>query len=222
MKDGPDISRIAALIGDPARAAMLTALMDGAALTPTELSAEAGITKQTASSHIAKLEAAGLTTREVQGRHHYVRLADGDVASALEALMTVADRRGGRRTRPGPSDPALRHARVCYDHLAGERGVQLYDQMRTRGWIGDGPELTATGTQAMFDFGIDLDALKGKRRPLCRACLDWSVRRHHLGGAVGQALLDRFAHLGWLKREPNSRVITFTAQGATAFDAFIG
>ncbi|MBB5515550.1 DNA-binding transcriptional ArsR family regulator [Rubricella aquisinus] len=221
MKDGPDIARIAALIGDPARAAMLTALMDGAALTPTELAAEAGVTKQTASAHIAKLEAAGLTAREVQGRHHYLRLADGDVATVLEALMTVAERRGGRRTRPGPADPALRYARVCYDHLAGAQGVALYDHMQRKGWIADGPVLTDTGARAFEDLGVDIAALRAKRRPVCRACLDWSVRRHHLGGGLGQAVLTRFEEMGWVRRAAASRVITFTPTGKTAFAAFL-
>ena len=143
MKEGPDIAQTAALIGDPARANMLVALMDGHALTATELAHEAGVTKQTASSHLARLTDGGLLVREVQGRHHYFRLNGPDVGAVLEALMGVSAARLGPRTRPGPSDPALRHARVCYDHLAGEMGVQLYEHAQSSGWIsGDEHGLT--------------------------------------------------------------------------------
>src|SRR5262245_49467163 len=126
MKDGPNIAALAALIGDPARANMLTALMGGQALTTSELALEAGVTKQTASSHLAKLADARLVAIEAQGRHRYYRLAGRHVASLLEQLMGVAARIGPTRARPGPKEPALRHARVCYDHLAGDLGVALY------------------------------------------------------------------------------------------------
>ena len=130
MKAGPDIAMVASLVGDPARANMLTALMTGRALTASELAQEAGITPQTASSHLAKLEAGGLIEPEKQGRHRYYRLTDPDVAGVLEGLAGLAARAGHMRVRTGPKDPALRRARICYDHLAGDLGVQMLDSMR--------------------------------------------------------------------------------------------
>lgn len=221
MKDGPDISRIAALVGDPARANMLTALIDGGALTATELAMEAGVTKQTASAHLAQLAQAELITRAVQGRHHYFRLAGPEVAALLEALMGVAELRGGKRTRTGPRDPEMRRARVCYDHLAGELGVYMHDRMINLGWIAsaesDSIALTDSGRNALTGFGIDMRTLDKKRRPLCRPCLDWSMRRHHLAGSVSAALLDRFIALQWMSRANDSRIIRASAAGEAAF-----
>ena len=220
MKDGPVIAAVAALLGDPARANMLTALMDGRALTASELAGEAGVGLPTASGHLAKLEAGGLVAVEKQGRHRYFRLSGSDVAAVLEGLMGLAERTGAVRTRPGPKEPALRLARLCYDHLAGERGVALLDGLRRRGVLAehDG-ELapTSAGRQFFCDFGIDLAPLSGKRRPLCRACLDWSERRHHLAGSLGAALLTRMAELSWLKVGETGRVVAFTPAGERAF-----
>ncbi|MEL7454334.1 MAG: winged helix-turn-helix domain-containing protein, partial [Pseudomonadota bacterium] len=129
MKEGPDIALFGALIGDPARANILTALMSGKALTATELAGEAGVTIQTASSHLKKMEDAGLLRQRKQGRHRYFALADDDVSHVLESLMGLAAKRGLLRTRPGPKDAALRKARVCYNHLAGDMGVALYENM---------------------------------------------------------------------------------------------
>lgn len=224
MKEGPNIAQTAALIGDPARANMLLALMDGHALTATELAPEAGVTKQTASSHLARLTDGGLLTREVQGRHHYFRLNGPDVGAVLEALMGVSAARTGPRTRPGPRDPALRQARVCYDHLAGEAGVQLYEHAVDSGWIiGDENELTLTdaGRAEFSRFDIDYKSLEGVRRPMCRACMDWSMRRHHLAGGLGKALLQAFFNKGWARRRPESRVISFTPQGQKAFQGWL-
>jgi hypothetical protein len=163
------------------------------------------------------LREAGLLAVEAQGRHRYFRLADEDVARLLESLMNVAFRAGALRLRSSPREPALRHARVCYDHLAGTTGVALYEQLLRRGALSADPgavRLTAAGRLLMQDLGIDLEALERKRRPLCRSCLDWSERRHHLSGALGTALLARFQALGWAMRAPDSRVLTFTADGA--------
>src|SRR6201999_3245378 len=132
MKSGPDISMVAALVGDPARSNMLTALMTGRALTASELAQEAGVTLQTASSHLAKLEAGGLIELEKQGRHRYYRLTGPDVADVLEGLQGIAARAGHMRVRTGPKDPALRRARICYDHLAGDLGVQMLDSMKSQ------------------------------------------------------------------------------------------
>src|SRR5512144_382875 len=150
MKAGPDISMVAALVGDPARANMLTALMSGRALTASELAQEAGITPQTASSHLAKLEAGGLIEPEKQGRHRYYRLTGSDVAQVLEGLAGLAARAGHMRVRTGPKDPALRRARICYDHLAGDLGVQMLDSLRKQRLVRQKKqdiELTAEGVR---------------------------------------------------------------------------
>ena len=222
MREDPDIARIGALIGDPARANMLTALMSGKALTATELAAEAGVTAQTASAHLSKLAEAGLTEGRKQGRHRYFTLADDEVGAVLEAVMGLAAKRGHLRTRTGPKDPALREARVCYNHLAGEIGVRLYDSMLASGGLqtsGEDILLTDKGDAFARDFGIDLDNLNTTRRPMCRPCLDWSARRTHLAGALGQALLTRITDLGWAKREPESRIIAFSTSGKKAFES---
>ena len=216
MKEGPDIAQLGALIGDPARANMLTALMAGGALTATEMAAEAGVTVQTASSHLKKLEAADLLIQRKQGRHRYFALADDEVGALLETMMGLAARRGLTRTRTGPKDPALRKARVCYNHLAGELGVALYDGLLKSGLLTeqDGePVLSPAGRDWMDGFGIDMAALENQRRPVCRSCLDWSARRTHLAGSLGQGLLSRFEELGWAAREPGSRVVRFTPAG---------
>ena len=225
MKDGPKIAGVAALIGDPARANMLTALMHGAALTASELALEAGVTKQTASAHLAKLADADLISVEVQGRHRYFRLADADVARLLESLMGVAARARALRTRPGPKEPALRHARVCYDHLAGDMGVALFDALVKARWLAqhDGEvTLTKRGREALAALDLDMDALETSTRPLCRACLDWSVRRSHLAGALGAGLLQHITAQGWARRRNGTRVMEFTSAGERAFRRTFG
>ena len=222
MKDGPDIARIAALIGDPARANMLTALMSGKALTATELAAEAGVTIQTASSHLSKLDAGGLLKPRKQGRHKYFSLADDDVARVLEGLMGLAAGAGHLRVRTGPRDGALRKARVCYNHLAGDKGTQMFDSLLARGFVrpeGGDLLLTEAGRSFAERLGVDVDALRSRKAPLCRECLDWSERRSHLAGSLGRAFMSRFEELGWARREEGSRVVRFTAPGERAFDA---
>lgn len=225
MKAGPNIALVASLVGDPARANMLTALMSGRALTASELAQEAGVTLQTTSSHLSKLEQGGLITQRKQGRHRYFRLSDDDVADVLEGLMGLAARAGHMRVRTGPKDPALRKARVCYNHLAGETGVQMLDSLTARGLIahkGDDLVLTKDGRAFMTDFGIDVDSLDTRRRPMCRSCLDWSARRSHLAGALGTALLDRIYALKWAKREEGTRVVQFSKAGERKFAAHFG
>jgi DNA-binding transcriptional ArsR family regulator len=219
MLDGPGIARIAALIGDPARAHALTALLGGQALTATELAEEAGVTPQTISAHLGKLVDAELLAVEQQGRHRYFRLAGHEVAHALESLMHVAARRGPARVRPGPREPALRRARVCYDHLAGDAGVGIYDGLVARRALRErGGEVTLTdaGRRLFAGLRIDPGALARERRPLCRACLDWSVRRHHLAGALGAALFARMVAQGWARRVKGSRAVDITPPGARA------
>ncbi|MBA7466068.1 MAG: metalloregulator ArsR/SmtB family transcription factor [Bradyrhizobium icense] len=228
MKSGPDISMIASLVGDPARANMLTALMSGRALTASELAQEAGITPQTASSHLAKLEAGGLIEPEKQGRHRYYRLTGSDVAQVLEGLAGLAARAGHMRVRTGPKDPALRRARICYDHLAGDLGVQMLDSLRKQRLVRqtkDAIELTGEGRRFFAEsLQIDADRLVHPRRPMCKACLDWSERRHHLAGTLGAAIMTRFTELNWAARDPTpgSRVVNFTRNGEKRFAALFG
>jgi DNA-binding transcriptional ArsR family regulator len=225
MKNSPSIVGIAALIGDQARATMLTALMGGEALTATELAAESSVTKQTASSHLAKLLDAGLVCVQAQGRHRYFQLAAPDVATLLESLMGVAHRTRAVGTRPGPRDPAMRKARVCYDHLAGALAVELYDAIVRQKLIrlsktadnADSIALTRKGNEFFESIGIDLNPIGRSRRPVCRPCLDWSVRRHHLAGVLGKAVLDYCYDRKWAKRTVGTRIVKFTQQGELAF-----
>jgi DNA-binding transcriptional ArsR family regulator len=219
MNDGPVIASIAALIGDPGRANMLTALMDGRALTASELGEAAGVTLQTASGHLSRLVESGLLAVRKQGRHRYFRLSGPDVAEALEALMGLAQRTGAVRVRTGPRDAALREARICYDHLAGERGVALLEALRRKKLV-EGEQdilLTAAGQAYFTELGVDFGRLQSARRPICRPCLDWSERRAHLGGALGAALLDLMTDRLWLRRE-EGRVLRFSPSGVREFE----
>ncbi|MEO3414434.1 winged helix-turn-helix domain-containing protein [Roseovarius sp. CAU 1744] len=221
MKDAPDISRIASLIGDPGRANILTALMTGKALTATELAGEAGVTLQTASAHLSKLHEGGLIRPRKEGRHKYFSLASEDVAHVLEALMGLAAGTGHLRHRPGPRDPELRHARICYNHLAGDMGTRAYDSMVARGFLrraNGGLLLTDEGLSFVAGLGIDLDALPPSRAPMCRDCLDWSERRSHLAGRLGRALLSHMQDHGWARRIEGTRVIRFSPSGRTNFN----
>lgn len=221
MKHGPDIARIAALIGDPARANILTALMSGKALTASELAGEAGVSASTASSHLGRLLEGGLVKEARQGRHKYFALAGEDVAQVLEVLMGFAAGQGHLRTRTGPKDAQLREPRVCYNHLAGARGIQLYDSLFARGFMmldGDDPRLTEAGEGFVRDLGVDFDHLVKSRAPVCRTCLDWSARRPHLAGSLGRALLKRFEMMGWAHRVRDTRIISFTSEGLRQFN----
>lgn len=223
MHEGPPLARIAALIGDPTRAQMLAALMGGQALTASELAATAGVTKPTASAHLAKLLDAGLLALQAQGRHRYYRLAGGEVAALLEGLMGLAFETG-QRVPTGPRDPALREARQCYDHLAGRLGVALHDGLVEHGLLAlaDGqPQLTPAGEAFCAGIGIDVDALRRTRRPLCRHCLDWSERRPHLGGALGAALLGWLVHSGGARRLKDSRALQVTPRGMQALQPLL-
>ena len=220
MRDGPDIARIASLVGDPARASMLTALLDGGALTASELAQEAGVTLPTASSHLSRLTQGGLLTLAAQGRHRYFSLAGPHVAAMLETIMGVAASVGPQRTRPGPREATMRQARICYDHLAGEHAVAMLDGFLARGilveaggGLGVGPE----GPGFFSCVGIDVSDLASRRRPVCRACLDWSVRRSHLAGSLGAAILDHVLERKWARRDAGSRAIHFTPPGRKAF-----
>lgn len=215
MGAGPSLARIAALIGDPARALMLTALMDGRSRTAGELALAAGVTPQTASAHLARLVDAQLLAIDKQGRHRYHRLGSSEVAHALEALMVVSAR-PLKLPRLGPTDAALRQARACYDHMAGEIAVGLVERWIGRGWIaGETREwrLTASGQRGFAALGIPLPD-GSLRRPALRPCLDWSERRPHLGGQLGAAILESLLARDWVRKSRGSRALLLTDEGA--------
>lgn len=219
------LAETAALVGDPARAGMLLALMDGRALTAGELARAAGITPQTASGHLAKLAAAGLLATQRQGRHRYHRLASPTVAQMLESIMEAGTGRRADACRTvvtGPRERAMRAARTCWDHLAGELGVALADSLVAHGRLDLSPEggaLTEAGAVFFQDFGLDLDdmARSPSGRAFCRPCLDWSERRLHVGGRLGAALAARCFALGWLRRCDGSRAVSVTEAGRRGF-----
>lgn len=207
------VAAVAAAMADPSRVKMLCALMDGRAWTATELSTVADVAPSTASGHLARLVEGRLITSLSQGRHRYYRLAGHDVAALVEQMMGLS---WSRITPPETTAPAsLRHARTCYDHLAGTIAVQIYDFMQAGGWLAaDGSALTLKGREAFLALGIALEA--NPRRKACCACLDWSERRFHLGGEAGAALLIHLEKKGWIQRVPGFREVTVTASGQRA------
>ena len=225
MISGAMIAEIAALAGDPARANILTALLDGRAMTATELAYAARVTPQTTSAHLAKLTDAGLITATPSGRHRYFRLASPKVAQMLESIVAVA---GDNRPRFRPLSrqaAQLRAARVCYDHLAGQLGVRIAEAMVARGYLvleDDGGRITEAGTRYLWELGIDTRIAGKGRRHLCRACLDWTERRPHIGGAIGAALAERWLALGWIVRAKDTRAVTVTPEGERGFREGLG
>ncbi len=212
------VSRIAAAIGEPARARMLYCLVDGHARTSTELATVADVSPSTASVHLSRLKTAHLVKVFVQGKHHYYSLEGPHVASVLEGLSVLA---GGSRDRFQANTPhRLRAARTCYDHIAGTLGVALHDRFKALGWLlteSNGNDkaytLTQPGTKAFEAVGIDLEAASALRRRFAYACLDWSERRPHLGGALGAALLKIALKRKWVMQDLDSRALTVTNLG---------
>ena len=227
MTSNTNFAEIAALAGDPARAGMLHALMDGRALTASELARVAGIAPQTASGHLTRMTTAGLLKVEKQGRHRYHRLASPGVARMMESIMQVASDMTPPRTRltVGPREVALRSARTCYDHLAGRLGVALTDALVAASYAeltNEAGLVTDTGIDFLVCMGVDRNALlaprtKRSRRVLCRPCLDWSERRWHLAGAVGAAICARSFASGWIRRIDATRAVMITHKGLQVF-----
>ncbi len=227
------IAHIAGLVGEPARTAMLMALMDGRALTARELADAGHITAQTASRHLSLLVEAGLLRLERQGRHHYHRLASVDVARVLEGLMQLAVQQPApepRRVVVGPRDAALRTARTCYDHLAGRLGVAITEHLLDEGAMafdGDaGGHVTAQAAPVLQRLGLDGEAGQATagsgKRPHCRPCLDWSERRMHVAGKLGAMICSHCLSQGWLLRRADSRALEITPGGAVALRNWLG
>jgi DNA-binding transcriptional ArsR family regulator len=221
-----DMAAVGALIGDPARANILSALMDGRALTATELAYIAGVAPQTASGHLAKLADANLLALEKQGRHRYYRLASPLVGRMLEGIMAVAAVQVPPRRRPvSRIDEQMRTARTCYDHIAGRLGVGMADVLVERGHIvlaEDGGEVTEPGATFFSSFGAELQIGKRLQRAFCRPCFDWSERRSHIAGVAGAALCRRCLELGWIERSRDSRALAITAKGRRGFAETFG
>ena len=217
------LTETAALVGEPARTAMLMALMDGRALTAGELARVAGLTAQTASGHLGKMTDAGLLARQQQGRHRYYRLASPAIAGMLEAMMVAV---APPPVRTGPRDAAMRRARICYDHLAGEVAVRIADTMIAHGQIElatDGALVTDSGRRLLEHIGIELPPHgPGKGAVFCRPCLDWSERRNHIAGLVGSALYRGFSAQHWIRRAEGSRIVLVTPRGRAALERHFG
>ena len=212
------VSRIAAAIGEPARTRMLYSLIDGHARTSTELAAVAEVSPSTASVHLNRLRTEHLIKLVQQGKHRYYSLQGNEVADVLEALSVLA---GGGRDKFVPNTPSyLRAARTCYDHIAGTLGVSLHDRLKALGWLNAAPggrddayELTQAGHRGLSTLGISVDEIRASRRRFAFACLDWSERRAHLGGAVGAALLQTALKRKWVTQDPGSRALAVTSFG---------
>jgi DNA-binding transcriptional ArsR family regulator len=231
----PGLTRIGALLADPGRAAMLWSLMDGTARPAGELTMIAGVSPSAASGHLARLTEGGLLAMEVSGRHRYYRIATPDIAAAIEALATLArvsapQREPERRPSAVPLD--MRYARTCYDHLAGELAVRLFDSMLTRNWLTLAPNVsekqgatpldaTPEGAQALTELGIDIKAQRARRRRFACTCIDWSERRPHLGGALGAAFLEACETHGWIEPTAKRRVLRVTPAGRQHFERFL-
>lgn len=220
MSNSPNIIEVASLIGEPSRVSMLVSLLGGKALPASELARTAKVTPQTASTHLAKLVEGGLLVSESHGRHRYYRLANAEVAHAMESLLTIATPKPVRSLRESDQMRAIRYARTCYDHLAGEVGVALTQKMMELQMIeasGQDYVLSESGKSKLRELGVVLEASPKSRRRYARPCLDWSERRHHLAGSLGASLTNRLFELGWIERIPGGRAVRITALGSSGF-----
>jgi DNA-binding transcriptional ArsR family regulator len=216
METAPSFAMLGALLGDPARANILDALTDGRAFTAKELAYQARVTAPTASSHLAKLLEAKLVTVERSGRHRFYRLVDPALADLLEQLAVYLPHRPVPERRRSRAPERLRAARMCYDHLAGRLGVAITESMISQGQLeilAQDYGVTARGLRFFSGLGIDIERVKGERRAFARRDLDWSERRHHLGGALGAALASTLIERRWLRRCPGDRRVELTPAG---------
>ena len=216
MITGPMIAEIAALVGDPARATIVSALLDGRHMTASELASAARITAQTASTHLAKLTEAGLLSMVRNGRHRYFQLASPTVTDMIDGIVAVALEKRPRYRPLSHQARALGSARICYGHLAGRLSVALVDVFVAREYVvldDEAAEITAAGARFFTGFGIELPALRAARRHFCRLCLDWTERRPHIAGAVGTALTRRYFDLGWMEQTKRGQAVMVTGLG---------
>ena len=225
MISGPIIAEIAALVGDPARATMVSALLDGRALTASELAFSARITPQTASAHLAKLTEAGVLSVIRSGRHRYFRLASPTVADMIDGIVAVALEKRPRYRPLSRRARALGAARICYDHLAGRLSVDLTDALVAREHLvpdDEVAEITPDGVRFLTEFGVALPAGRSNRPSFCRLCLDWTERRPHIAGAVGVEITRRCFDLGWIERVAESHAVIVTSSGRRGFHKTFG
>ena len=221
----PNISALTALLTERSRAAILAALMDGKFHTASELAYMASIKPQTASFHLAKLEENNLIICEKHGRFRYFRLANDEVANTLEIIMAISPLPEVRSLNQSSPLKILESARTCYDHLAGRVSVSLTKLMEEAGYIErDNKKFLVTKSGELFfeDFGVDLVGLSKKRRAFSNACLDWSERTYHLGGALGNGLFERYLELDWIETKENSREVVITDRGKSGFKDLFG
>jgi DNA-binding transcriptional ArsR family regulator len=226
MRREPNIAAVAALIGDPGRAAILTALMDGRALPAGELAAVAGLSPQATSAHLARLRDGGLLALEQEGRHRYHRIAGPGVAAVLEGLAALSTQSARPPRSSVPANP-LGFARTCYDHLAGELGVAVGTALQERGLLvpaeGKRLNITSAGRTWLADvLAIDIATLSPGRYGLARRCLDWTERRHHVAGPIGNRILGRCLELALLTKAPGSRMVKLTGSGGKFFRQELG
>ncbi|PKR86884.1 ArsR/SmtB family transcription factor [Heyndrickxia camelliae] len=217
MSISPNIAKVASLVSETSRAAILTTLLDNRFHTASELAYQAGIKQQTASFHLAKLAELNMVTIESQGRHRYYRLANSEIAQILESLLALSPPVEIKSLRQSTEMKALKSARTCYDHLAGKLGVNLTKSLLNMGYIKEDYKefiVTENGKQFFSEFQIDIEQLKRKKRKFSLKCIDWSERHYHLGGALGNAILERMLELNWIKRHPTSRAIIITEIGS--------
>ncbi len=222
---GTDYAAVAALLGHPARSAMVDALMHGEALSAGELARAAGVGAPAASEHLGKLVDGGLVTVVAQGRHRYHRIAAPDVAGALEAFAAICPPTPVRSLRAAARRDAMRYARTCYDHLAGTVGVALTDALLDRGWAQpdrDGLDLSPAGVAGLAAAGVDVAGARAGRRAFARLCLDWTERRPHLAGALGAAIATTALDAGWVRRTAGGRAVAVTPEGRKALADVLG
>ncbi|MCC3371567.1 helix-turn-helix transcriptional regulator [Cohnella sp. REN36] len=225
MSVNPHVATIAALIAEPSRAAMLTILLDGRSHTAGELASMARIKPQTASFHLTKMVDAALVAVHRQGRHRYYGIRNPEVAGVMESLLTMAKPAEIRSLRQSDEDRAIRHARTCYDHLAGRVGVLVTNALLERHILADREDrfvLGEAGERHFAELGIDLAAVRRQRRSFLHKCLDWSERYPHLGGALGHALLERFVASGWIERQGGTRAVRVTEKGIRCLRDWLG
>lgn len=216
-----NLSQVARLVSDPTRAAMVTTLLDGRYHPATELASAGGIKPQTASFHLVKMLESQMIIVERHGRHRYYRLASPKIAEVLESFLSIAPPVKINSFRQSGENNALREARTCYDHIAGKLGIQLIESMLNNKILVEGEkefEVTPLGHGFFRDFGIDMDDVRSKRRAFARKCLDWSERKHHLAGSLGNAVFERFMELNWIDRMPKTRAIRVTEEGSKGIE----